>query len=190
MVSQVNPVAESTNSTQVSALPTNHPPVLAAISNQIVLAGRTLLVTNSAGDADVPPQPLSYSLVSAPSGASVDTHSGLFTWRPTVAQSPSTQTLAVVVSDNAAPALTATQSFKIEVLQPAMPTLSAASVTNGRFGFWLNGNTGPDYTIQVSGDLTSWTPVFTSNSPSLPCFWADTNSWSHPSRFYRVLLGP
>jgi hypothetical protein len=168
----------------------NHLPVLAAISNQTVLAGRTLVVTNSANDADVPSQPLTYSLLGAPSSAHIDTNSGVFTWRPAIAQSPSTQTVAVVVSDNGAPALTATQSFTITVLQPAMPTLNAASITNGQFGFWINGNTGPDYMIQTSTNLTSWISVFTSDSPSLPYFWVDTNFFSYPFFFYRVLLGP
>jgi fibronectin type 3 domain-containing protein len=73
VVSALNAFSESTNSTEASAIPTNHPPVLAAISNQTVLAGRTLVVTNSANDADVPSQPLTYSLLGAPSGAHIDT---------------------------------------------------------------------------------------------------------------------
>ena len=170
--------------------PTNHPPVLAAIADQTVLAGRTLLVTNSASDADAPPQSLTYSLPGAPAGASIDINSGLFTWRPAIAQSPSTQTVTVAVSDNGAPVLTATQSFTVTVIQPALPTLNAASLTNGQFGFWIDGNTGPDYTIQVSTNLTSWDSILTSNSPALPYFWMDTDSVSYPCRFYRVILGP
>ena len=164
--------------------------MLAAIADQTVLAGRTLLVTNSASDPDAPPQLLTYSLPGAPAGASIDINSGLFTWRPAIAQSPSTQTVAVVVSDNGAPVLTATQSFTVTVIQPALPTLNAASLTNGQFGFWINGNTGPDYTIQASTNLTSWDSIFTSNSPALPYFWMDTDSVSYPCRFYRVILGP
>jgi len=114
----------------------------------------------------------------------------LFTWRPTIAQSPSAQTVSVVASDNEVPPLTATQSFTVTVGQPATPTLNAASITNGQLGFWINGDTGPDYTIQTSSNLTSWVSVFTSNSPALPYFWVDTNSVSSPFLFYRVLLGP
>jgi hypothetical protein len=169
---------------------TNHPPVLTAIPNQTILAGRTLLVTNSATDTDVPAQALTYSMLGAPSGAFINTNSGLFSWRPAIAQSPSTQTLAVVVSDNGTPALMATQSFAITVTQPAAPTLSSPSTTDGHFGFWLNGDTGPDYIIQTSTNLTSWVAVFTTNSPALPCYWADTNSVSSPVLFYRVRLGP
>jgi hypothetical protein len=168
----------------------NHPPVLAAIADQSVIAGQTLLVTNSASDPDAPPQQLTYSLPAAPPGASIDTNSGLFTWRPAIAQSPSTQTVTVTVSDNGAPVLTATQSFMVTVIQPAFPALSAASVTNSQFGFWINGDTGPDYTIQSSSDLVSWIPIITNNSPAVPFFWVDTNSASYPIQFYRVILGP
>jgi hypothetical protein len=171
-------------------IPTNQPPVLAAISNQSILAGRTLLVTNSASDPNIPPLPLTFSLINSSTGASIDSNSGLFTWRPTIAQSPSTQTVSVVVADNGAPPLTATQSFSTTVIQPAIPILNATTMTNGQFGFWINGDTGPDYTIQTSTNLTSWTPVFMSNSPALPYFWVDTNSLSYPYLFYRVLLGP
>ena len=171
-------------------VPTNQPPVLAAIPNQSIMAGRTLLVTNLASDPNIPPLPLTFSLLNPPAGASINTNSGLFTWRPTMAQSPSTQTVAVVVSDNGVPPLSATQSFAVTVIQPAFPVLSAVSVTNGQFGFWVNGDTGPDYTIQASTNLTSWVSMFTSNSPALPYFWVDTNSVSYPFLFYRVLLGP
>ena len=168
----------------------NLPPVLAAISNQTILAGVTLLVTNSASDPNVPPLPLTFSLLNPPTGATIDPNSGLFAWRPAIAQSPSTPTVSVVVADNGAPPLTATQSFTVTVNQPIAPTLNAAYITNGQFGFWINGDTGPDYTIQVSTNLTSWTPVSASNSPALPYFWVDTNSLSYPFLFYRVLLGP
>jgi len=173
-----------------TAVPTNQPPVLATIPDQTVLAGQTLLITNLASDPNVPPLPLTFSLLNPPAGASINPNSGLFTWRPAIAQSPSTQTVSVVVSDNETPPLSATQSFNVTVNQPAPPTLSAASITNGQLGFWINGDTGPDYTIEVSTNLTAWTPISTSSSPSLPYFWADTNSSSYPSLFFRVILGP
>ena len=173
-----------------TVVPTNQPPVLAAVPDQTILAGRTLLFTNLASDPNVPPLPLTFSLSNPPAGASIDPGSGVFRWRPAMAQSPSTQTVSVVVSDNELPPLTATQSFNLTVNRPAAPSLSAASLTNGQPGFWINGDTGPDYTIEVSTNLTSWTPVITNTSPSLPCFWADTNSLPYPSLFYRALLGP
>ena len=169
--------------------PTNYPPVLAAISDQTILAGRTLLVTNSASDPNVPPLPLTFSLLSPPAGASINSSNGVFTWRPAIAQSPSTPTVIVVVSDNGVPIQSASQSFVITVTQPATPALNA-SITNGQFGFWTSGDAGPDYTIQASTNLIFWNSVFTTNSPALPWFWVDTNSAVSPFLFYRVLLGP
>lgn len=165
-------------------------PVLAALTNQTILAGNTLMATNSASDQDAPPLALTYSLSGAPSGAAINPASGVLTWRPAIAQSPSTQTVSVVVSDNNQPALTATQSFKTTVLQPAMPAISAAFITNGHFGFWINGDVGPDYIVQDSTNLASWTSISLSNSPALPYFWMDTNPVANPYLFYRVQLGP
>ena len=170
--------------------PTNTPPVLAAIANQTILAGRTLLVTNSATDSDTPPQTLTFSLLTAPTNAAINSSSGLFSWRPTMAQAPSTQTVAVVVADNGTPILSATQGFTVTVIQPAVPGLNAGTIANGRFGFWINGDSGPDYTILASTNLTSWDSIYTNYSPALPFYWVDTNSPAIPYRFYRTVLGP
>ena len=168
----------------------NQSPSLAPIPDQTILAGAVLTITNSATDADVPAQALSFSLLNGPAGAVVDTNTGLFTWRPAIAQSPSTQTLTVVVSDSGLPSMSATQSFRVTVTQPAVPTLTAASITDGKFGFWINGDSGPDYTIQVSTNLKSWSIAATLLSAALPCLWWDTNTEGAPDRFYRALPGP
>ena len=68
--------------------------------------------------------------------------------------------------------------------------MELASITNGQLGFWINGDAGPDYTILASTNLTSWSPIFTITSPSLPYFWVDTNSVAYPIRYYRTVLGP
>lgn len=168
----------------------NQAPVLAAVGNQTSLAGRVLTVTNVASDADVPAQTLSYRLLASPPGAVLQTNSGLFTWRPTMAQAPSTQTVAIAVSDSGVPALSATQSFLVTVSRPVAPSVSAGRVTNGNLGFWLNGDAGPDYTIQSSTNLNSWTTVVTTNAPVLPWLWLDTNVSRIPAIYYRVRLGP
>jgi hypothetical protein len=168
----------------------NQAPVLAVIPNQTILAGRTLVVTNSANDSDIPPQTLTYSLFSAPAGASINTNTGVFSWRPAIAQSPSTQTVAVVVSDNGVPDMSTTQSFDVTVTQPVKPSLNFTSITNDQFMFLINGDTGPDYTIQFSTNLVSWAIIATVSSPTLPYFWVDSNSATSGLRCYRALLGP
>jgi hypothetical protein len=168
----------------------NQAPIFAPIGAQIIVAGRTLVVTNSASDADIPAQTLTFGLLNAPPGAAINTNSGLFTWRPPVAASPATQTVAVVVADNGVPNLSATQSFAITVTRPAQPTLSGLAITNGQFGFWIYGDAGPDYTVQTSTNLTSWSSLGTWSSPVPPFFWSDTNSSQGAVRFYRAVLGP
>jgi glucosylceramidase len=169
---------------------TNHPPVLAAIANQTILAGRTLLVTNSASDPDVPPQVLTYSLLAAPSGAAINTNTGVFAWRPAIAQSPSTQPVVVVVSDSGVPVMSATQAFTVTVNQPVRPTLTAASMTNGQFSLMISGDTGPDYIIQTSSNLASWSAISTSTPSAMPYSYPDSNTDTFPFIFYRALLGP
>ena len=170
--------------------PASLAPVLSAIPNQSIIAGQTLLVTNSASDPNVPPLPLSFSLPQAPAGASIGSNSGIFTWRPMISQSPSTQSIAVAVSDNSMPPLSATQNFNVVVAKPATPTLNVSTLSNGQFRFTINGNAGPDYLIQTSTNLTSWVTASTNSSPSVPFIWVDTNSPTYPANFYRVLLGP
>ena len=51
-------------------------------------------MTNTATDPDIPPNPLTYSLLSAPTGATIDTN-GIITWAPTV---PGTYTFTTVVT--------------------------------------------------------------------------------------------
>lgn len=178
------------NSATFSNVALNQPPVLAAIPNQTLLAGATLTLTNSAVDPDVPSQLLAFSLLNPPTGATLNAADGVLTWRPAIAQSPSTQTVTVTVSDNGIPPLSATQSFGVTVVRPSFPHISQAALTNGQFGFWINGDVGPDYTIQVSTNLGSWVSVVTAGAPTPPFFWMNTNPALSPACFYRALLGP
>jgi hypothetical protein len=166
--------------------------VLTAISNRTILAGRTLTITNSATDAESPPQTLIYSLTGpppSPSGASINPGSGILTWRPAIAQA-GTNLLSVQVSDNGTPSLSATQSFSVIVNRPSQPGLTSPALSNGQFTLLISGDTGPDYTVQSSTNLVDWLPIFSTNSPALPFQFLDSNASNYRQRFYRVLLGP
>ena len=178
------------NSSTFDNVSLNQPPVLVAISNRTVLAGVTVTFTNAANDADVSSQTLTFSLLAAPTNAVLNANSGVFTWRPTIAQSPSTQTVSVVVADNGVPAMSATQNFLVTVTKPAAPSLSSVILSNGQFQFMINGGTGPDYTIQYSTNLISWTAWTNISSPSLPLLWMNSNLTNFPLGFYRIQLGP
>ena len=178
------------NTSTFDSVTLNQSPVLTAISNYSLIAGALLAFTNSATDPDVPVQTFAFSLINPPSGATLNTNTGGFNWRPAIAQSPSTQNVSVVVSDSGVPTMSATQSFSIVVSRPAPPVLGSVSNTNGQFGFWVNGDAGPDYSIQVSTNLANWSALATLSAPVPPFFLMDTNSTNYSARFYRALLGP
>ncbi len=172
-------------------IPTNNPPVLAAIGNATITAGQTLLVTNSATDSDVPAQTLTWSLTTHPAGASIDVASGVITWRATISQSPSTNLFTVVVTDNGVPSLSATQSFSVVVLRPAPATFSSPAVTSGTFHAAISGSLGPDYSVYAATNLSSeWQLLLITNPAALPFEFIDPNATNFQQRYYRVLLGP
>ena len=71
----------------------NTPPLLPAQANQTVNELTTLTVNDGAVDMDLPHQTLTYALVSPPSGATINTNTGVISWTPSQTQSPSTNTL-------------------------------------------------------------------------------------------------
>ena len=177
------------NSFWVNVTP-NHAPVLAALSNLVVAAGTELDLTNSATDPDLPAQTLAFSLLTAPTNATLNASNGVLKWRPTMSQVNSTNTISLMVADNGSPSLSNLQSFTVQVVRPALPNLSALTSTNGRRQFHVAGVSGPDYTLQVSADLNTWTNLSVTNTPTLPFDWGFTDSSNAPRRFYRLLLGP
>src|SRR5262249_11361894 len=74
----------------------------------------TLIVTNTATDVDLPPDSLTYTLLNPPAGAAIDGN-GVIAWTPSLTQGPSTNSITTVVTDDAAPQLSATTSFLVFV---------------------------------------------------------------------------
>jgi hypothetical protein len=96
----------------------NVAPVLAAIGNKSVAEGSTLTFTASATDANLPAQSLTFSLdPGAPTGASINTTTGVFTWTPTEAQGPSDSLVTVRVKDDGTPQLGASETITIHVTE-------------------------------------------------------------------------
>jgi len=103
----------------------NTPPLLAAQADRKVDELATVTIVNTATDADVPAQTLTYQLLSPPAGAVIDAN-GVITWTPTEAQGPGTYALTTQVTDNGSPSLSATNSFTVVVNEAnSAPTLPA-----------------------------------------------------------------
>jgi len=169
----------------------NAPPVFTSTaSNQVINPGQTLVITNTASDPNQPAQTLAFTLPGAPAGAALNSTNGLLIWRPVIAQANTTNPLSMVVSDNGSPSLSATQSFIVTVRPVILPRISFPTLSNHQFLAQINGAIGPDYTVQVSTNLVTWTNLLTTNPVAMPFNWADTNAAGFNRRFYRLLLGP
>jgi hypothetical protein len=91
------------------------------------------------------------------------------------------------VADNGTPILSATQSFHVIVSAPVNPQMPAVAFSNGQFGLTINGDTGPDYIVLASTNLTDWAGIFTN---PMPFTWTDPGTSNFNERFYRIQLGP
>jgi glucuronoarabinoxylan endo-1,4-beta-xylanase len=116
-------------------------PALAAVSNQTINAGMTLLVTNVAVDANVPPLALTFSLLSGPTNATLTAltaTSALFSWTPLPSQANTTNLVTVAVADNGTPSQSATNRFTVVVnpIAGVVPTVTAlsSSTSNASYG--------------------------------------------------------
>ena len=114
----------------ITVTESNSAPVLAAIAAQSVAENTQLTVTASATDADLPADTLTYSLVTAPTGATINPSTGVFTWTPSEADGPGTHNVTVRVSDGSGG--TADTSFTITVTEsnsaPVLAAIAAQSV--------------------------------------------------------------
>ena len=101
--------------------------MLAAIPDRTVHAGSTVVFTNTASDEDTA-DTLSFSLDdNAPAGANIDTVSGIFTWTPADADSNTTNSIVVMVTDDGEPPLSASATAAIIVR--SRPILEAVLIS-------------------------------------------------------------
>ncbi len=170
----------------------NNPPALAAVANQTINAGVTLMVTNAASDPDFPSQILTFTLLSAPTNATLvplNATNALFTWRPLISQASSTNPIEIEVTDNGTPSLSATNHFTIAVNPVSQPNLGLLAFGGGQITLTGTGLIGPDYSLLTSTNLTIWQLLFTTNPAAMPVTFTDTNR-NDAARFYRIQLGP
>jgi hypothetical protein len=94
-----------------TTLERNKPPVLAQIDNKTVEIGTLLTFTISATDPDVG-NTLTYSYANLPTGASFDTTTRTFSWRPT---NSGNYNVTFIVTDNGMPSLSDSETITISV---------------------------------------------------------------------------
>jgi hypothetical protein len=105
-----------TSQAEATILVNDHAPVIDPIEDQTVDEGQQLQFSVSASDIDQPEETLSYSLdAGAPSGASIDSQSGVFSWQTEEIHGPGVYEVTVRVTDSGSSALSSTQTISITV---------------------------------------------------------------------------
>jgi hypothetical protein len=128
---------------------------------------------------------LTYSLVSAPPGATIDPNTGAISWSPTAAQAGASYTFTVMVSDAGSPPATATTSFT--AIAAPVPELLGVSTGGAQLVFSWKAAAGAKYDIETAlqpDGPWSFVMEYTATSQvathSVPI--------SGPQRFYRARL--
>lgn len=132
-VTDDNPVAvndtqfNTTHSFNLEVAEVNRMPALQDVSAQTIDEGELLTLTVLGSDPDLPANMLTYTLVSGPTGASIDPSSGEFSWRPTEDLGGETVLFAVQVSDNGGQ--TASTQFPVTVFETNVAPVIANEMT-------------------------------------------------------------
>jgi uncharacterized repeat protein (TIGR01451 family) len=189
------PPLSTTNSFIVVVNEINTPPVLPGQSDRTLMGQQALLVTNTASDADIPTNSLSYQLALAPAGAAIDTN-GVITWTPTLAHMPGTNVFTTVVTDYNqwavnAQHLSATNSFDVVVrAPPTPPEITSLHISNGLAVITWTSSAGIGYRVQCVENQTdtNWTDLQPDITASGPSAMATDAAGLLSQRFYRIVL--
>jgi Bacterial Ig domain/Cadherin-like domain len=185
----------ATNSFNVTVNEVNTPPVLTLPPNTNIVELVSWSAVATAADSDIPANPLTFALVSGPTGLTVATN-GLINWTPAQAQALNTYTVAVSVTDTNPPAVNAkslsvTNSFQITVNIASNDfRILSVTITNGIAQVTWTSISGDFYRLQYTDSLnsTNWNDV-TPDIMATNQTTSTTNALGNsPQRFYRVML--
>lgn len=95
----------------------NVAPSLGPISDATIDERVNFGFTATATDPDLPANPLTYSLIDAPAGATIGSSTGVFSWTPSETQGPGVHAFTVVVSDGGVPGPGSSQVVTLTVLE-------------------------------------------------------------------------
>jgi hypothetical protein len=155
---------------------TEDPPILDSIADQVTEVGNELALTVTANDADVL-DVLTYSLDSAPVGATINPLTGAFSWTP-ASEFDLPTTVTVRVTDDSPSALFDFKSFDItdSSLVPSADFNDSGQINGFDFLQWQRGfgtlaavhaDGDADYDADVDGaDLAVWESQFGQPAPA------------------------
>jgi hypothetical protein len=159
-----------------------------APSNVVAVVGNPVTVTNTATDSNANAV-LTYSLLNAPTNAAINSTNGIIMWTNAVPNGLAAR-FTTLVTDNGAPAATATNTFTVFVMPfPAITnvTVTATNVvlkwtapTNDLFQVQWTTNLAPPVWSPFPGPITSGSGVFTFTDTNTPLLM----------KFYELILLP
>ncbi len=168
----------------ITSYPPTAPTIIADPQGQTNTVGSSATFTVAAGGS----VPLSYQWYYNTNSGIPDATNVFLTL--TNIQTTNAGTYSVVVSNTAGAVTSAYAPLAVPLSAPSKPQLSGAVYHNGTFSLTINGDTGPDYIVQVSTNLTDWASIFTNHLPLPPFVWTDLDASNFSQRFYRIQLGP
>jgi len=174
----------NTTSTTVFVLVPNHAPVLSLPANQTVHAQMPISLLATATDTDTPPQTLTFSLVSGPTGLAV-APAGTITWTPGKGQVGTNYSVTVGVTDSGIPVMGDTNSFNILVAPPL--ALLSIGIGGGQANLTWSSISGRTYQVKSGPTVMSATGIVTTvTATNVTARCADSLGGARTSRFYRV----
>lgn len=183
------PPSSDAKSFVVTVLETNQAPVLAAIADRVVHAGTLVVITNTASDADLPTNRLSFSLeAGAAAGAVIHRDTGEFSWPTGDVVPNTTNAFTIRVTDDGQPPLSAARSFSVAVL--ARPSAQAATASGSTTLSW-SAIPGARYLVQFKDELeaAAWLDLLP-EVVATGTTATKTDSGGAAQRFYRIVVVP
>jgi len=187
----------------------NVAPKFAAIGSKTVDEETLLSFTAGATDSDLPANALTYSLVNAPAGASINPSTGAFTWTPTEAQGAGSYNVTFRVTDNGSPALFADETVTLTVREVNKPPVAANAEVAGEedravsfglrasdadlpantLGFSIVGNPS-NGTLSGSGSNLTYTPKANFNGSDSFTFKVNDGTADSPTATVSLKIAP
>lgn len=186
-----SPALTDTAEFTVTVAEVNVPPVLAAIGNKTVEENATLSFVINGTDTDLPAQTLTYTMEGTiPVGASFNAATRTFTWTPTGAAAPSTNTVTFRVTDNGSPAASDSEIVTIVVTAiDAEVTLAQPQVNpNGSVTLSWSTVAGRSYRVEFKNSLTetNWQLLTTVTAEGTNSTTTDNTNGGQTQRYYRI----
>lgn len=127
-------LATASRTIQIVVTEANRAPEFSAQTAAIVAEFGRLIITNSAVDPDIPPNVVTYQLLSPPDGAAIDDN-GVITWTPAESHGPGTNIITTVGTDDGTPPLSTTNLLNVVVTEvnsaPVLPAIGNKSIAEG-----------------------------------------------------------